>query len=66
MKIRLYLLSILMQVAKLHLSKLGVELEELSDDQAKYIGDVYSYNQTITDIDEFIDQGGWIHRVTCC
>ena len=26
------------KVAKLHLSKLGVELEELSDDQAKYIG----------------------------
>ena len=25
-------------VAKLHLDKLGVELEELSDDQAKYIG----------------------------
>ena len=26
------------KVAKLHLNKLGVELEELSDDQAKYIG----------------------------
>jgi len=25
-------------VAKLHLDKLGVELEELSEDQAKYIG----------------------------
>jgi adenosylhomocysteinase len=26
------------KVARLHLSKIGVELEELSDDQAKYIG----------------------------
>ena len=26
------------KVAKLHLSRLGVELEELTDDQAKYIG----------------------------
>ena len=26
------------EVAKLHLSKLGIELEKLSDDQAKYIG----------------------------
>jgi adenosylhomocysteinase len=26
------------QVARLHLAKIGVELEELSDDQAKYIG----------------------------
>ena len=25
-------------VAKLHLDKLGVELEELNEDQAKYIG----------------------------
>ena len=25
-------------VAKLHLDKLGVELEDLSEDQAKYIG----------------------------
>jgi adenosylhomocysteinase len=26
------------KVAKLHLEKLGVELEELTDDQAEYIG----------------------------
>ena len=26
------------KVAKLHLDKLGVELDELSQDQAKYIG----------------------------
>ena len=26
------------KVAKLHLKRLGVELEELSEDQAKYIG----------------------------
>jgi adenosylhomocysteinase len=26
------------KVAKLHLSKLGIELEELTEEQAKYIG----------------------------
>jgi adenosylhomocysteinase len=26
------------QVARLHLAKIGVELEELNDDQAEYIG----------------------------
>ena len=40
------------KVAKLHLAKIGVELEVLSEDQAQYIGvtvDHYT-NQSITDI----------------
>ena len=40
------------KVAKLHLDRLGVELEELSSDQADYIGVEVSgpYKQIITDI----------------